>query len=238
MSEGGYFPWRVQKLQIPPHMEPKDFCRALPVPPVGMFWQKLDDRTWDLVAHSVTEVKADQESESVIFPNSSVLVHTVMQSDTIQGLALRYRVPVSELRRFNFLPNNNVQVLKVIKIPISHGQHVVLQSVTDRDVILQQFKNETGESREEARAYLEEHDYSLRAALEHWREDEVYEQARLAADLTARSSAVSLTPEEQAVEDLQRNAQLPFVTPHRVIFVDCGEIELSSSVHVFNSSTI
>lgn len=219
-------------------MEAKDFCRALPVPPVGMFWQKLDDRTWDLVAHIENGVMADQEPEPVVFRTSTVIVHTVMQHDTIQGLSLRYRVPVSELRRFNFLQSNNVQVVKDLKIPISHGQQIVLQSVTDRDVVLQQFKNETGESREEALAYLEEHDYSLRAALEHWREDEVYEQSRLAADLTTRSSAVSLTPEEQAIEELQRKAQLPVVTPHRVIFVDSGEIELSSSVHVFNSSTI
>ena len=219
MAEGGYFPWRCQELRIAPHLSPKDYCKSLPTPPLGFYWLKRDDRTWDLERFNVDEKSS--ESKSVILTEPQ-LYHVVMAGDTLAGLSLRYRVPVSEIKRVNVLSNPNIQALKQIIIPITHGQPFVPQGLDEKDVILQRFRNETGESKEESLVYLEDNGYSLHAALAAWNADEAFERDNVKNLDALRSSATMvLTPEEQRLEAIHRHVP-PFtiVQPTRIVFCD------------------
>jgi LysM repeat protein len=133
-----------------------------------------------------------------------------MPHDTLQGLALRYRIPVSELRRFNTLPSNNVQILKTLRVPISHNQPIEPQEMTDNEVTLQRFRNETGESLEEAKFYLEESKWVLQEALQLWKEDDRYEKAKFEVDKYQKSSEI-----RSEIFD-----KFEIVQPLMVIFVD------------------
>lgn len=198
------------------HLSVADYSKSLPNPPVGYYWKRCDDRTWDLSAFE----RDLAEPDSVTFQKPSNLVHVVMPNDTLQGLCLRYRVSATELKRFNLISGNNVQVLKEVKIPISHNEPVTIQA-EDRDVTLQRFKNATGESREEALVYLEDHDFNLDAALLAWRADESWQKAAGPALAASVIQDLNLSPEEAALEAAQR--QLPehgVVFPTRIVFVD------------------
>ena len=143
-----------------------------------------------------------------------------MPQDTLPGICLQYRVSALELKRFNLMSSNNVQMLKEVKIPISHNEPITIQQ-EGRDVILQRFKNATGESREEALIYLEDHEFNLDAALMAWRADESWAKAAAPAIAATVIQDLKLTPEEVAMETAQR--QMPgheVVFPTRIVFVD------------------
>jgi len=207
MSEGGYWPWKVQELRVAPHLDAKDYVKCLPIPPGGWYWKRHDDKNWELVEFEKQESK---DKNCTVFSDSSVLSHTVMPHDTLQGLALRYRIPVSELRRFNTLPSNNVQILKTLRVPISHNQPIEPQEMTDNEVTLQRFRNETGESLEEAKFYLEESKWVLQEALQLWKEDDRYEKAKFEVDKYQKSSEI-----RSEIFD-----KFEIVQPLMVIFVD------------------
>lgn len=205
-----------------------DYGKSLPHPPVGCFWERQDDRTWDLKKFSK---ESSAEPEAVTFKTHVNLTHLVMPHDTLQGLCLRYRVNATELKRFNMISGNNIQVLREVKIPISHGQPVLIQA-EDADVTLQRFKNSTGESKEEALIYLEDHNWQLEAALLAWRADEAWQRAAGPAIAASIIQDITLTPEEVMLEKAQR--QLPehtVVFPTRIVFVDTDPSSPSSPTH-------
>ena len=194
-----------------------DYGKSLPNPPVGFYWERQDDRTWDLKQFSK---HSSAEPEAVTFQNPANLTHLVMPHDTLQGLCLRYRVNATELKRFNMISGNNIQVLREVKIPISHGQPVVIQA-EDADVTMQRFKNATGESKEEALIYLEDHGWQLDAALLAWRADEAWQRAAGPAIAASIIQDITLTPEEAMLEKVQRQLPgHPVVFPTRIVFVD------------------
>lgn len=57
MSEGGIYPWKIQKINAPPHCRYSDIQNPLPPPPKGQAWMKNEEtREWKLV--SVAEATA------------------------------------------------------------------------------------------------------------------------------------------------------------------------------------
>eukprot|EP01031_Cornospumella_fuschlensis_P045006 gene45006-55056_t len=164
--EGGFLPWRTQKIDCnSPDLD--SYGKPLPPPPVGYFWERLEDGSWILKRYDEQEVHDGR----IQFTQPSVIEHVVMPEDTLPGLCLRYNVTATDVRRMNIFSGNNIHFKKSLRIPIQSGAFIQPQSDT-LEVKVQKFKNATGESNKEAHIYLEEHNYDVDKAIAAWKGDE------------------------------------------------------------------
>jgi LysM repeat protein len=102
------------------------------------------------------------------------LIHEVVNTDTLMGLAIRYKTTVAELQKINKLPNHQIFVRKYLYIPKSDEIQVPIRSSPasiNRATLVAAFKTETGASAEEAKYYLSDADDNLKLALENWKKD-------------------------------------------------------------------
>jgi len=168
--EGGYLPWKNKTRNIVDHVDAVG--KPLPPPPPGSVWFRESAGSWVL---KNAETPAPLGNENIVtIEEPTIIEHTVMPDDTLQGICLRYRASVMEIRRMNLFSGNNIHCKKTLRIPLSKGQIVTGQENT-KDVILQKFRNETSESLAESRVYLEDNNWELELALKAWREDEQWE---------------------------------------------------------------
>ena len=173
IMEGGYLPWKNKKTEDEVDML-DIYGKPLPTPPVGSEWVKQDDKTWELKQRVVI----NPANESPCTTDTYGLVeHTVMPSDTLQGICLRYRVSATEVRRVNYFSGNSIQFKKTLYIPVSteHSPGPVAQPHDSKEVLVQKFRNATGESIPESRIYLEEHHWDLKLAVVAWENDSKWE---------------------------------------------------------------
>lgn len=157
--EGLWKVWRQQKiLNNSPDLD--YYGKPLPPPPLGWYWERLEDGSWEL-KHFDDTVARDNE---VVLSSPAVIDHVVMPSDTMQGICLKYRVSAVTLRQYNNFSGNSFRSKKSLRIPLEPGIPVSIQLPT-HDVMVQQFKNITGEGHQESQFYLEEHGWDLREAV-------------------------------------------------------------------------
>jgi LysM repeat protein len=170
--EGGMLPWRTQTI-VSNCPDIADICtRSLPPPPSGYFWERQEENgNWVLLAIP----KNYAEDGAVVFSKPSILEHTVMPGDTLQGICLRYRVSAVDLRRANVFSGNNIQFKTSLLIPINGGV-IVKPQIETHEVILQRFKNLTSEGIQESKMYLEDNQWNLMKAVEHWKADRNWER--------------------------------------------------------------
>jgi LysM repeat protein len=168
--EGGYLPWKNQKLENNcPSID--YFTKSLSAPPAGQFWERDNEGNWTLVKLA----DKTKEDGSVTFSQPSVVEHTIMPIDTLPGLCLQYHTTATDIRRMNMFSGNNIQVKTKLLIPINAGVAFIPQIETN-EIILQKFKNVTGENTQEARLYLEESNWVLEKAMEAWKNDTQWEK--------------------------------------------------------------
>ncbi len=136
------------------------YGKPLPPPPVGWYWSRLEDGSWELLEFDSKAVS----NNSVVLESPAVIEHVVMPADTLQGLCLRYRVSAVSLRQYNNFSGNAFRSRKSLRIPLEPHVPVVIQQPTE-DVLIQKFINMTNEGREEARYYLNEHNWNLMEAI-------------------------------------------------------------------------
>jgi hypothetical protein len=162
--EGGFKLWKIQKIDNnSPHLD--SYGKPLPSPPPGWYWQRLEDHSWELREFAISD------ATTVEFKQPTVIEHVVMSSDTLQGLCLRYRVSAVTLRQHNNFSGSNFKCMKYLRVAIEPGVPISIQPNSE-DIIVQRFKNETGEAEAEAKCYLEESDWDLEKALSSWKGDE------------------------------------------------------------------
>lgn len=167
--EGGYLPWKRQ--HVDKNIQDIDYYqKCLPPPPSGFIWSKKSDGNWELCKFQ-NENNPEVEKEEVKEP--TVIEHIIMAEDTFQGICLRYNVSAVELRRLNMFSGNNIQIKSSLLIPLKKGAVPTVQIVT-REVILQQFRNATGEGIQEAKLYLDENEWNLSQAVTAWKNDETW----------------------------------------------------------------
>lgn len=112
------------------------------------------------------------------------LVHTIVQTDTFQGLCLRYKIKPHELRRVNRFSGTNLRLAPHnLIIPLGpNGAGLNGGTVREQDRSCPEFKlhalqNEFPTLRQaECRAYLEISDWDLDAALREAAEDDAWER--------------------------------------------------------------
>lgn len=169
IMEGGWLPWKLQKNQNnSPSLD--SYGKSLPPPPPGHYWYRKEDGSWQLLkmAHD------NGNTLGVAAVDPRVIEHVVMPGDTLQGICLKYRVSAVNIRRLNMFSGNNIQFKTVLLVPVDGGA-VVEQQLNTPEVMLQKFRNATGEGIQESRLYLDEHHWDLDKAVSAWRQDEHWE---------------------------------------------------------------
>ena len=167
--EGGLYPWKTQRI-VDNSPDISYFSKSLPSPPSGHFWERKEDGNWTLVKIPTESA----EEGTILFPNPSIIEHTVMPGDTLQGICLRYRVNATEIRRANLFSGNSIQFKQTLLIPINGGC-IVRPQIETHDILVQRFKNVTQEGTTEARIYLEENNWDIVKAIHQWRNDAHWE---------------------------------------------------------------
>ena len=143
-------------------------------------------------------------------PVPEFLTHTVMPSDTLIGICLKYKVSQAQLRRFNSFTGENFRLCKELRIPTQHmaRQGVVVQpQERTRDVTLQDFRNATGLDAIEARLYLDDADWEVAKATAAWAADEQWEQSSSATEKIALQQQQRAKEEEQLLLLQQQHAK-------------------------------
>jgi LysM repeat protein len=200
--EGGYLPWKNKSKEVVDELEA--ISKPLPPPPTGKKWDRAEDGAWVLKDAAIEPSSKTAQSD---VEGGEIIEHTIMPEDTLQGLCLKYGCSATELRRLNMFSGSSIQCKKSLHIPTKRGIILALQEQTDA-VVLQKFRNATGESLNEARLYLEEAGNDFQAALAAWKEDESWqaqhhnnavEEDGLAAD-NEEASAVDSMLEKRATE--------------------------------------
>ena len=207
--EGGLLHWRVQHHDLTLYPTVNDYLKSLPSPPSGFYWLRNDDHTWMLAHESANNLRNDTN----ILPTEPVIInHLVMNNDTIQGICLKYRISVADLRRVNMFSGNHIKSFKILKIPIEPGVPFTTQIET-QEYILQKFKNETNENTTEAKIYLEDNSWDYDKALLSWKDDDKYLKQH-SQEMNRFSSSTSIeidlnTDDNSATaEELTQNFQL------------------------------
>lgn len=141
-------------------------------------------------------------TEKVAVANVDYLVHTVLPTDTLPGLCLRYRTKATILRQLNKFSGSNLHLApsKLI-IPLGpDGQKLLdagsmrAQDQTTPEYKLQAFLTEFPHlTQSERRAYLEMSDWDLDEAMRSAREDESWERSEVAKRRVREKSSLPLT---------------------------------------------
>jgi hypothetical protein len=211
MPEGGMYPWKVQKVVTAPTANYRNM--ALPHdPPAGWEWsQNAMTREWTLREKEVHAVPAEtaavavadtDDADRVLLDDATIPLahaepigvddpppknlrhrHVVTESDTFQGICLRYKISATQLRQANCFSGTNLKLApKILNIP-----HVVMARPMSREdkivMVLRgpttcggsQPPNAIQLSRKEAIAYLEMSDWNVETALDEMRADQEFE---------------------------------------------------------------
>lgn len=219
--EGAWHSWRVQRIENnSPDLD--SYGKPLPSPPPGFYWERLEDKSWEL-----RKFEKQEQNEIAIFEFKAptVIEHVVLDSDTLQGLCLRYRVSAVTLRQYNNFSGTSFKCKKYLRIPIEPGLPVQVQQLS-RDVLLQRFKNDTGESEKEARCYLEESDWDIKLAIQAWRGDENWESEQLPLAVAVQSNTC-VAPSAVVVPVAASSVRSGVYVPPRFVPMSMGEEEES-----------
>ena len=206
--EGGWHSWKIQRIEDnSPDLD--SYGRPLPPPPPGYYWERLEDKSWELRQFKLPEIA---DMNMVEFKAPTVIEHVVMDSDTLQGLCLRYNVSAVTLRQYNNFSGNSFRYKKYLRIPVEPGMSVAVQQ-NSRDVILQRFKCETNEPESEAKCYLEDSNWDLDQALRTWRGDEVWQKDQPPLAVPVGRSCVAPTAVVVPVAAATLSRQAGYIPP-------------------------
>lgn len=180
LSEGGMFPWKVQRLKLPPSLSYDDIHRPLEAPQ-GSEW------SFDPALKEWTLVAKEKEFPSIIVDASATMEdvegnlfvsHHISSADTIHSICTRYKITPLDLRRANrnFTGNNLTFFPNPLMIPLKHifASKVVAEEaepLSQVEIVTLLLNECRGMSFSEARAYLMLNDWDLSEALGHARDD-------------------------------------------------------------------
>mmetsp|Transcript_24816 Transcript_24816/g.22536 ORF Transcript_24816/g.22536 Transcript_24816/m.22536 type:complete len:247 (+) Transcript_24816:53-793(+) len=213
--EGGLLHWKIQKISNN-SIDLDSYGKPLPPPPHGFYWERHIDGSWELKHFNVL-LNNNQSTDNIIFHQPSVLEHVVMPEDTIQGICLRYRINATALRRHNIFSGNNIQGFQSLRIPLDHNLPVKIQDNTE-DILLQKFKNLSGEGTAESRMYLEDHDWNINKAFSAWKGDEAWSNSH-SMNSNNGFNAETEIPVDDIVKPIAiKDSNKPIVMPVSIVY--------------------
>jgi LysM repeat protein len=204
MSEGGQLPWKRQPIVVRgPTADYSRLRTPIPDPPGGWKWLReghdlklVEEKEQDSNAQTSGEscvgsryLRIKQATQSPVTPEAvehvDYLVHTVLPSDTLAGICLRYKVSAMQLRRVNRFSGSNLSLAPAkLVIPLTDKvTQIQLQDRSSPEYKMQAMLIEFPCLREsERKAYLQLNDWDLEAAKRNARDDICWEQARKVRD--------------------------------------------------------
>lgn len=113
------------------------------------------------------------------------------------------------LRQLNNFSGAAFRSRKVLRVPVERGTRICLQNCRSPEVLVQQFRNSTGEDELEARLYLEAAEWCLQRAVQEWTGDECWERKDATPLVPAAAPPATEDPcaqgvVQEAVQDLLR----------------------------------
>ena len=119
MSEGGIFPWKVQKIELPKYGRAGTYAglsKPLPDPPKGQTWvQDVSSREWKLVpvalasAHAVAVARVMDDADVVAGQNSPATAVPVAVDAATLVDRNRVAAPPGGIRRHEVIPTDTFQ---------------------------------------------------------------------------------------------------------------------------------
>ena len=202
MAEGGQLPWKRQTIDVSrgPVADYSQLRKQLPPPPKGLEWHKCNETgEWKLqeqallspapdtataTTDAVTGTGLDTTEESNPTDPVDHLFHTVLPSDTLAGLCLRYKISATKLRQANKFSGTNLALAPArLLIPLSSAltiqalQKLKQQDTSSEEYKMQAFVAEFPHLKQcERRAYLDLNDGVLADALRNAADDDAWEQ--------------------------------------------------------------
>ena len=192
MAEGGRFPWKVQKIDSSrgPVAEYRSIRQPLPKLPNGSVWHH-DEKTGEWKVQKKNSDESTASSGDHVLPSQreppvrsdgtpspetkepalavDYVEHTIMPSDTFQGLCIRYRITATQLRQANGFSGTNLLLAPPkLVIPLSNKDvsKIRLQDQNSPDYKIHSFLSQVPKlRRSEARAYLELSDWNVKTAV-------------------------------------------------------------------------
>lgn len=191
MAEGGQLPWKRQTIDVSrgPMADYSQLRKALPAPPAGLEWIKCKESgEWKLQEPALVPALTglhEAENETSDRPRERVdyLIHTVLPSDTMAGLCLRYKISATKLRQANKFSGSNISLAPArLLIPLTDNSALNMSTIQLQDTNSEEYKMQVFLSafphlrRSERRAYLEINDWILADATRNAADDDAWEQ--------------------------------------------------------------
>ena len=163
----------------------------LPPPPAGLTWRRPDGGTWTLVETPAADADGADEPWKDADGNMPTHVeHVVLESDTLAGICIRYKVKERALRQENRFDGARIHALKVLRIPAAKLRRGARLQEDGPAVREQQLMGAASLARLEARVYLANADGDVAAALAEALADAAFEGTAEAEQVrTAQSRA-------------------------------------------------
>ena len=185
--------------------------QLLPPPPSNKMWEKQKDGSW-LLKDKEVELAMEEEEQPDVMPE--FIEHTVLRSDTLMGLRLKYGVTVQQLRRHNSFFGDKFAVCPVLKIP-SGNLPKGFKMVTTHATKIQILRNKASLTERQAVYYLDLHEEDLQKACEdavadlQWEKDQTQELHKFAAGEPPKGNAKQgkppKEPEQLSVNPMMAN---------------------------------
>lgn len=225
--EGGILPWRTEKIEeVYPDI--KYFTQPLPHAPGSYQWSQNEDKTWILERKQILDDigSTSNISEEFISDVPIIVEHLLLPNDTIQGICLKYRVKVTDLRRLNMFSGNNLKSFKTLKIPLTAGVPYSIEFET-KDNILQRFLAITNEGVAEADLYLEDHNWILEKALAAWKSDETWQKSNSSSSNDTSSTSYQQRKPPARIDEIAADIESDNISTRRNEF----DIESMDNMH-------
>jgi len=222
MAEGGQLPWKRQTIDLSrgPPADYSTLRKSLPAPPGE--WklveqQQQQEQSEELVTEGTKNLEEEKEEASYKKEEPrdekgvDYVFHTVLPSDTLAGLCLRYRISATKLRQANKFSGSNLFLAPArLLIPLTDQtivNNIQVQDTTSPEFKLQAFLGQFPHLRQsERRAYLEMNDWDLAEAMKNAADDDAWEKAHNTEKETQRAAAAhSLTRLNVHGQPLKKN---------------------------------
>jgi hypothetical protein len=109
---------------------------------------------------------------------ATVIKHAVARTDTLAGLALKYSTSVEAIKRANNMFSDSMSHLDFVMIPLKAGAKPPPKQNEFKYDATVRFIRATGCPQDEAKFYLEGHDYDVDKALAEYKADVRWERTQ------------------------------------------------------------
>lgn len=117
------------------------------------------------------------------------IYHTILPTDNLRGICLKYNVTVTSVRQLNQFSGDNIKGFTRLRIPVKNGRNEIRYDEREagEEALLREFRRYTQLHPTEARFYLEDNGWDLDLAIQSFIEDSHFEEENVKESTFATS---------------------------------------------------